>query len=103
MISRVLRPAILLVIFLSAAAPAAAQAPDGARIYQTRCAACHERPVGQTPGRPALSQMARGDIVAALTTGPMVPMAAGLNPADKQAVAAFLTAAQKPAKPAGSR
>lgn len=91
---------------MSAASPVAAQAPDGARIYQSRCAACHERPAGKTPGRPALSQVTRGAVLAALTTGPMVPMAAGLSATEKQAVAAYLTTAQKaakPTKPAASR
>ncbi|HEV2532899.1 PQQ-binding-like beta-propeller repeat protein [Phenylobacterium sp.] len=68
-------------------------APDGEAIFNGRCKACHDPAVGRAPNRTTLASMAPGQIVEVLTTGPMVPMAAGLTPEDKQAVAAYLTAA----------
>lgn len=70
-------------------------APDKARgeaIFEERCKACHDPAVDRAPTREELAAKPPADIVAALTTGPMVPVAEGLTPEDKQAVAAYLTA-----------
>jgi len=75
--------------------PAVGQAPAAARgeaIYAERCKECHESGDERAPQRAALAARPAAEIVAALTTGPMVPMAEGLTPEDKQAVAAYLTA-----------
>jgi polyvinyl alcohol dehydrogenase (cytochrome) len=84
--------------------PAAAQAPNGQALFAQRCAGCHDPAIDRAPNRADLGSRAPGDIVTALTTGLMVPMADGLTPTDKQAIAAFLTAAQtargRPAAPA---
>jgi len=70
----------------------AAEAPGlGETLFETRCRACHERPVGRTPNRATLAVMSSGAIIDALTNGAMAPMAAGLSDADKQAVADYLT------------
>lgn len=78
------------------ASPALGQAPPpparGEAIYAERCKECHESGDERAPQRAALAAKPAAEIVAALTTGPMVPMAEGLTPDDKQAVAAFLTA-----------
>ncbi|MGZ6018339.1 MAG: outer membrane protein assembly factor BamB family protein [Phenylobacterium sp.] len=85
-------------------------APDGANIYETRCKACHDGGNPRAPSRADLAQRAPADIVTALTSGIMQPMAQGLSDADKQAVAAFLTSsggaqastgATRPARPTG--
>jgi polyvinyl alcohol dehydrogenase (cytochrome) len=68
-------------------------ASDGAAIYDTRCKACHDGGNPRAPSRADLAQRAPGDIVTALTSGIMQPMAQGLSDADKQAVAAYLTSA----------
>ena len=70
-------------------APAAAR---GEAIYAERCKECHESGDERAPQRAALAARPAAEILAALTTGPMVPMAEGLTPEEKQAVAAFLTA-----------
>ncbi|HEY3950417.1 PQQ-binding-like beta-propeller repeat protein [Phenylobacterium sp.] len=67
-------------------------APDGKALYEARCAGCHEGGNPRAPSRADLGQRAPADIVTALTSGIMQPMAAGLSDADKQAVAAYLTA-----------
>lgn len=82
--------------FAALASPALGQAPApparGEAIYAERCKECHESGDERAPQRAALAAKPAAEIVAALTTGPMVPMAEGLTPDDKQAVAAFLTA-----------
>jgi mono/diheme cytochrome c family protein len=75
-------------------------APDlakGQAIFEERCKACHDPAVDRAPTREDLATRPPADIVAALTTGPMVPVAEGLTPEDKQAVAAYLTTNVKPA------
>ena len=70
-------------------------APDkakGGAIFEERCKACHEPAVDRAPTREELAAKPPADIVAALTTGPMAPVAEGLTPQDKQAIAAYLTA-----------
>ena len=57
-------------------------APDGQAIYETRCKACHDGGNPRAPSRADLGQRAPADIVTALTSGIMQPMAAGLSDAD---------------------
>ena len=70
-----------------------AAAPNGQTIYETRCKSCHEGGNPRAPSRADLAQRPAGDIVTALTSGIMAPMAQGLSDADKQAVAGYLTSA----------
>jgi len=72
---------------------AQAPAPDGAAIFESRCKTCHEPPIERAPGKAELAQRPRADIVRALTSGIMAPMAAGLTPDQINAVAAYLTPA----------
>jgi polyvinyl alcohol dehydrogenase (cytochrome) len=93
----VLTGAALAVGLMFAAAPQASQAQDvnaGAAVFNGRCKACHDPAIDRAPNRGALSALPPAHIVDALTNGVMKPMAAGLSDADKQSVAAFLTAAQ---------
>jgi polyvinyl alcohol dehydrogenase (cytochrome) len=94
-----------LVLAASAAtlSPAAAQpsAPNaGAEIFAARCKSCHEPAVERAPGVADLARRPKDDIVRALTTGVMAPMAGGLTQADKEAVAGYILTAQRPATPA---
>ncbi len=91
---------------------ASAQAPssNGEAVFNARCKSCHEPAIDRAPNRAALSSYPASQIVQALTTGVMVPMAQGLSEADKAAVAAYLTtplggpdAHPAPAAPAGTR
>jgi len=89
--------AALFALSLAAAATGAdpgAPAPDGAVLFQQRCAACHQNPDQATSRAPSKSVLAAREpdaIYAALTDGPMKPMAAGLAPADLDAIARYLT------------
>lgn len=79
------------------ATPAASQAPapdaaKGQAVYEARCKECHESGDERALTRAQLAAKTPAEIVTALTTGPMAPMAEGLTPEDKQAVAAYLTA-----------
>ena len=76
--------------------PALGQAPvpvaRGEAIFAERCKECHESGDERAPSRAQLAVKKPEEIVAALTVGPMAPVAEGLTPEDKQAVAAYLTA-----------
>ena len=63
----------------------------GEAIFKERCKDCHDPAVDRAPTREELAAKKPEDIVTALTTGPMTPVAEGLTPQDKQAVAAYLT------------
>jgi polyvinyl alcohol dehydrogenase (cytochrome) len=84
---------------------AVAQTPAagaGEAVFNGRCKSCHEPAIDRAPNRTALAAYRPEQIVDALTNGVMKPMSAGLTDADKQAVAAFLTAgAQQTARRGG--
>lgn len=83
----------LLAFALTAPGAGAADTPPsrGEEVYTARCKECHESGDERVPQRDALAKKAAAEIVAAMTGGPMTPMAEGLTPEDKQAIAAFLT------------
>lgn len=71
-------------------APAAAQ--DGASIFQARCATCHTSSGDpRVPTAGSLRQRAPESIVEALTTGIMRQQGAELGPAERRAVAEYLS------------
>src|SRR5579872_1285400 len=61
------------VFVLATAGSAAAQAPDGAAVFQKSCASCHLQPppTSRAPDRDALAQFAPESILTALTSGNM--------------------------------
>jgi polyvinyl alcohol dehydrogenase (cytochrome) len=73
---------------LSLAQPAAPV--SGESVFNARCKSCHDPAVERAPGRLELAFRPRADIVTALTTGVMAPMAQGLSRAEIEAVALFL-------------
>lgn len=77
------------------ASPALGQATPpadrGAAIFAERCQECHDTGDERAPSRQALATKTVDEIVASMTTGPMTPIAEGLTPEDKRAVAAYLT------------
>ncbi|WP_327456143.1 PQQ-binding-like beta-propeller repeat protein [Phenylobacterium sp.] len=91
---------------VSSWAPTASAQPSapnaGEQIYQQRCKSCHEGGAERAPTPADLARRSKDDIVNALTSGIMAPMAAGLTQADKEAVAGYLTAAKTPAPPAAA-
>lgn len=89
-----LRIFTLLAVLL--AAPAA-QASDGAALYASHCAICHDHPEDRTPSRAAMARMRSDEIVAASTQGVMRGQSEGLDATDLRAIAAYLAPADKAA------
>ena len=78
-------------------------APSGAAIFDARCTACHEPPIARAPTREQLRSLANETIVEALTSGVMQPQGSGMTPAERGAVAAFITGQAVAAGPAPAR
>ena len=74
--------------------PSAALRSRGESRFGADCAKCHDPAVGRAPGRPQLASLSPADVVQSLTTGTMKPMAAGLDSADIDALAFYLTGRQ---------
>jgi polyvinyl alcohol dehydrogenase (cytochrome) len=74
----------------SLAQQAATAAANGEAIFVARCKSCHDPAVERAPGRLELAFRPRADIVAALATGVMAPMAQGLSRAEIEALAVYL-------------
>ncbi len=72
--------------------------PDGAKLYEERCAVCHDNagsnPQDRTPPKSLLARRAPDDVIAALTTGSMKTQAAGLKELEIRAIAVYLTGKQ---------
>jgi polyvinyl alcohol dehydrogenase (cytochrome) len=86
-------------VALSCAASVAAQqrAPGGEAVYKQHCAGCHDGTIPRMPGREALRAMDPEHIETALSSFGMRRQGAALSPAERRAVAEFLTG-----RPAGS-
>src|SRR5260370_20409306 len=56
-----------------------AQRPSGGDVFSARCKSCHEPAVERAPTPAEVSFRAPADIVAALTTGVMAPLAQGVS------------------------
>jgi polyvinyl alcohol dehydrogenase (cytochrome) len=68
-----------------------AVAQDGGALYAQHCASCHDAGQPRVPQRAALSQLPPDQIVAALETGTMRVQGADRTPAERRALAAFLS------------
>lgn len=60
-------------------------------LFAARCKSCHEPPIARAPSRDQLRGRTNAEIVEALSSGVMQPMAAGMTPAQIGAMAQFLT------------
>ncbi|HSS99697.1 MAG TPA: PQQ-binding-like beta-propeller repeat protein, partial [Terriglobales bacterium] len=66
--------------------------PGAAQIYKQTCASCHESPASaRIPGLSSLRQMSAESVLHSLQNGPMKPQAANLTPAQKRAVAKYVS------------
>ncbi|HUZ13781.1 MAG TPA: PQQ-binding-like beta-propeller repeat protein [Caulobacteraceae bacterium] len=68
----------------------AAAAALGKRLFETRCASCHEPAVGRAPDRARLSQLGLLEIFNELKNGSMQAMAKGLDDQQLGAIAYYL-------------
>jgi polyvinyl alcohol dehydrogenase (cytochrome) len=73
----------------------ATQPANGESVFNTRCKSCHEPATERAPTRAELAFRTPADIVTALTTGVMAPMAKGLSRPEIEAVALFLAPGQQ--------
>src|SRR5262245_21900278 len=80
---------LVIAAFLAAAPIAAAEEP--ATIYQGSCASCHDTGVNRAPTRETLRQMQPERVLAALESGAMISMANRRSPAERRALAEFVT------------
>lgn len=85
-------PRLLAVFALSLCSFAADQ--SGAALFERDCAVCHKTvgAVDRAPTPEALSRLSKPVIIAALESGTMRAQGAALTPAQREAIAAFLTA-----------
>ncbi|MGA2599348.1 MAG: PQQ-binding-like beta-propeller repeat protein, partial [Bryobacteraceae bacterium] len=66
--------------------------PNGKALFEKNCAVCHRAGAeNRTPLPEALAQLSQQGIVAALETGAMKQQGAGLTPAERVAIARFLS------------
>jgi len=63
----------------------------GAKIFQDRCASCHDQPGSKAPSRAVLGQISVDDIAKTLLLGPMAPQAHGLTVQQIGAVATYVS------------
>ncbi|MFI4934260.1 MAG: PQQ-binding-like beta-propeller repeat protein [Caulobacterales bacterium] len=69
----------------------AAITATGEPLFKAHCAMCHDPAQGRAPGREQLAARWPEDVLKALKTGVMKPMAEGLSDDDMTAVAVYLT------------
>src|SRR6476659_1333186 len=81
----------LLVFVIPAMAEAQQAAPNGEAVYKQHCAGCHEGSMPRMPNREALRGMAPEAVDTALSSFSMRRQGASLSPAERRAVAAFVT------------
>ncbi len=72
-------------------APPAVDAGYGKALYEARCATCHDNATERTPPRDVIAKNPPTFIFAAMRTGIMQPMAAGLSEDDMKAIALYLS------------
>ncbi|MBS0366905.1 MAG: PQQ-binding-like beta-propeller repeat protein [Proteobacteria bacterium] len=79
----------------SVMAPATGAAAEGAALYSTHCAACHDHPVDRIPPKVFISTTRTAeDVIDTLTLGAMRTQAEGLSAVQIQALAVYLTGKQ---------
>src|SRR5262245_42589620 len=87
----------LLLLCVPGVATAQQQASNGQAVYKQHCAQCHDGTMPRMPTRQALAAMSPEHIESMLSSFTMRRQAAALTPAERRAVAEFLTG-----RPAGS-
>ncbi|MGB8322783.1 MAG: PQQ-binding-like beta-propeller repeat protein, partial [Candidatus Acidiferrum sp.] len=76
-------------VLFSCAALLSAQ--DGALLYKSACATCHDSGAERVPSRETLKAMTPERVLAAMESGPMTAMASRLSAVERHAVAEFVT------------
>jgi polyvinyl alcohol dehydrogenase (cytochrome) len=94
---RIVATTTFLSLLVPAVLAAQPQAPDGEAVYRQHCAGCHEGALPRMPSREALRAVTPESIETALASFSMRRQGAALSPAERRAVAEFLTG-----RPAGT-
>ncbi|PWT83972.1 MAG: cytochrome C oxidase Cbb3, partial [Blastocatellia bacterium] len=71
--------------------PAAGFAQDGGALYRSHCASCHDVSATRAPGRDSLSRLTPERIMFALDTGVMQAQGLARTPAERRALAIYLS------------
>jgi polyvinyl alcohol dehydrogenase (cytochrome) len=82
---------LLLGFLLVCSGSAALFAEDAATIYRQACASCHDTGENRAPTLDTLRSMRPERVLAALESGPMISMANRRTPAERRALAEFVT------------
>jgi polyvinyl alcohol dehydrogenase (cytochrome) len=64
---------------------------EGEKLYQQKCASCHDNPTGRIPPKATIANNTPTYLVSTMLEGVMRPMAAGMAPRDMVSVAAYLS------------
>ena len=88
---RAIVPGVFFGLLLPCVATAQQSSPSGAAVYKQRCAGCHEGSIPRMPNRAALAKMSPEHIESELASFSMRRQGAALSPAERRAVAEFLT------------
>ena len=83
---------VALLLLLPAVTAAQQAAPSGAAVYKQHCASCHEGAMPRVPTRDAFRAMTPEHIESELASFSMRRQGGALSPAERRAVAEFLTA-----------
>lgn len=62
-----------------------------AKIYEERCAMCHDKPKARIPPRSQIARQSAEDVIATLTTGTMKQWGDGLTADQIRALAVYVT------------
>ena len=65
--------------------------PDGAKLYEQRCASCHDNPSGRIPPKSILQVKSPDEVIMALTSGSMKTQASGLRELEIRTLSVYLT------------
>jgi polyvinyl alcohol dehydrogenase (cytochrome) len=71
--------------------PPAGDVHPGAAPYQAKCAVCHDQTFYKAPSRLKISRLGSRGVLRAMNEGIMQPQAADITPADREAIAEYLT------------
>jgi polyvinyl alcohol dehydrogenase (cytochrome) len=74
--------------------PHAGPSVDGSKVYNEKCASCHNGAVQRAPQLQAMKVKSPEEVLDALLTGPMVFLGMGMADAERRAVAEFITGKQ---------
>lgn len=84
-----MRTACVLVFVVASSTAALAQ--DGAALYKSSCASCHDGGVNRAPNPEALRAMSPARVLASMETGPMIAMAHNRTVNERRAIAEYVT------------